>query len=46
MIRINLLPREEKAHHDVNISMPKVGELLTAWEIGMARCVGAAVRGR
>ena len=27
MIRINLLTREEKAHREVNISMPKVGEL-------------------
>jgi len=27
-------------------NMPKVGELLTARAIGMARCVGAAVSGR
>ncbi len=27
MIRINLLPREEKAHREVNINLPKVGEL-------------------
>ena len=27
MIRINLLPREEKAHREVNFNLPKVGEL-------------------
>ncbi len=28
MIRINLLPREEKAHREVNFSLPKVGDLV------------------
>jgi len=28
MIRINLLPREDKAHREVNISLPKVGDLV------------------
>ena len=27
MIRINLLPREEKAHREMNIQLPKMGEL-------------------
>lgn len=28
MIRINLLPREEKAHREVSFNLPKVGELV------------------
>jgi type IV pilus assembly protein PilN len=28
MIRINLLPREDKAHKEVNFSLPKVGDLV------------------
>ena len=43
MIRINLLPREEKAHHDVNISMPKVGELFLP--VMVLVIVGGAIGG-
>jgi type IV pilus assembly protein PilN len=50
MIRINLLPREEKAHREVSFSFPKVGDLvlpvavlvLTAIVIGGATLAQAA----
>jgi type IV pilus assembly protein PilN len=43
MIRINLLPREEKGHREVNIQLPKVGELFLP--ILVLLVVGVAIGG-
>jgi len=43
MIRINLLPREEKGHREVNINLPKLGELFLP--IAVLLVVGLAIGG-
>jgi len=43
MIRINLLPSEEKARREVNLSLPKVGELLVP--VLVLLLVGIAIGG-
>ena len=43
MIRINLLPREEKAHREMNFTLPKVGELFLP--VVVLLVVGLAIGG-